>query len=98
LELDRCRAFPQTGFVFGEETDTVLEDIDRIEVIRGPGAALWGANAVSGVTNIITKSAKETQGTLVSGGGVEERGFGTVRYGGRLATNLSMGRFPPDRM
>lgn len=74
---------------FWEETDTVLEDIDRIEVIRGPGAALWGANAVNGVINIITKSAKETQGVLVSGGGgVEERGFGTVRYGGQLGTNV----------
>jgi iron complex outermembrane receptor protein len=80
---------PLFSGVFWEETDTVLEDIERIEVIRGPGAALWGANAVNGVINIITKSAKETQGTLLSGGGgVEERGFGTVRYGGQLATNL----------
>jgi len=79
---------PLFSGVFWEETDTVLEDVDRIEVIRGPGATLWGANAVNGVINIITKSAQETQGTLISaGGGNEERGFGTVRYGGRLGTN-----------
>ncbi|MBI4664423.1 MAG: TonB-dependent receptor [Verrucomicrobia bacterium] len=76
---------PLFSGVFWEETDTDLEDIERIEVIRGPGATLWGANAVNGIINIITKNAKETQGTLVSGGGgVEERGFGTARYGGRL--------------
>ena len=80
---------PLFSGVFWEETDTVLEDIDRIEVIRGPGATLWGANAVNGVINIITKSAKQTQGTLISGGGgIEERGFGTVRYGGRMGTNV----------
>lgn len=60
---------PLFSGVFWDETDTVLEDVDRIEVIRGPGAALWGANAVNGVINIITKSAKETTGTMVSTGG-----------------------------
>ena len=71
---------------FGDVQDTVLEDIERIEVIRGPGATLWGANAVNGVINIITKSAKDTQGGLLSAGfGNEERGFGTLRYGGELA-------------
>lgn len=80
---------PLFSGVFWEETDTVLEDVDRIEVIRGPGATVWGANAVNGVINIITKSARETQGTLISGGGgVEERALGTVRYGGRLGTNV----------
>jgi len=79
---------PLFSGVFWEETDTVLEDVDRIEVIRGPGAALWGANAVNGVINVITKTAKETQGTLISGGGgLEERGFGAVRYGGAVGTN-----------
>ncbi len=79
---------PLFSGVFWDETDTVLEDVDRIEVIRGPGATLWGANAVNGVINIITKSAKETSGTLMSaGGGLEERGFGAARYGGRLGTN-----------
>ena len=69
-----------------DQQDTVLEDIERIEVVRGPTAALWGANAINGVINIITKSAKDTQGTLISGGyGTEAPGFGTVRYGGRLS-------------
>jgi len=68
--------------VYWEVQDTPLEDIDRIEVIRGPGAALWGANAVNGVINITTKQAESTIGGLVSaGGGTRERGFGTARYG-----------------
>ena len=66
--------------------DTMLEDIDRIEVIRGPGAALWGANAVNGVINIITKHAADTQGGLLSTGfGSEEKAFAAYRYGGELA-------------
>jgi iron complex outermembrane recepter protein len=79
---------PLFSGVFWEEVDTVLEDLDRIEVIRGPGATLWGANAVNGVINIISKNARDTQGLLLSGGGgIEERGFGTVRYGGNLGSN-----------
>jgi iron complex outermembrane receptor protein len=69
--------------------DTLLEDVDRIEVIRGPGGTIWGANAVNGVINIITKRAQETQGgLLVAGGGSEEQGFGGVRYGGNIGENL----------
>jgi iron complex outermembrane receptor protein len=69
--------------------DTMLEDIERIEVIRGPGAALWGSNAVNGVINIITKTARETQGTLLAGGtGTEEKGFGALRYGGKVGENF----------
>jgi len=65
--------------------DTLLEDIDRIEVIRGPGGTLWGANAVNGVINIITKNARETQGGMaIAGGGDEEQGFGALRYGGKV--------------
>lgn len=76
------------GVVWGVE-DVVLEDLDRIEVIRGPGGTLWGANAVNGVINIMTKSAKETQGALVSTTfGTENQPLTTVRYGGQLATNL----------
>jgi iron complex outermembrane recepter protein len=76
---------PLFSGAFWDTEDTVLEDIDRIEVIRGPGATLWGANAVNGVINIITKKAKETQGTLVVGGvGTEEQVFGTVRHGGKF--------------
>ena len=68
---------------YWEVQDTLLEDIDRIEVIRGPGGTIWGPNAVNGVINIITKDTKETRGTLISaGGGNIEQGFGNVRYGG----------------
>ncbi len=68
--------------VLWEMEDTLLEDIDRIEVIRGPGAALWGANAVNGVINIITRKARDTMGTLVvAGAGTEERGFAALRHG-----------------
>lgn len=66
--------------------DTMLEDIDRIEVIRGPGAALWGANAVNGVINIITKHSGSSQGGLLSAGfGSEEKAFGAYRYGGQIS-------------
>lgn len=75
---------PLFAGVFWDVQDVVLEDIERIEVIRGPGGALWGANAVNGVINIITKRAEDTQGTLISGGtGTEEKGFVTGRYGGK---------------
>src|SRR5216684_3381071 len=79
---------PLFSGVFWDVQDTVLEDIDRIEVISGPGATLWGANAVNGVINILTKSARDTQGFLLyGGGGTEERAFGGLRYGGQLGTN-----------
>ncbi len=80
---------PSFGGVYWNVQDLVLEDLDRIEVIRGPGATLWGANAVNGVINIITKSAKETQGTLLSTSfGTEDQPSVSARYGGRLASNL----------
>lgn len=76
---------PLFSGVLWDEQDVPLEDIERIEVIRGPGATLWGANAVNGVINIITKRAEDTQGTMVSGGyGNHETGFGTARYGGKI--------------
>jgi len=80
---------PLFSGVFWDVQGTMMEDIDRIEVVRGPGATLWGANAVNGVINIITRSAADTQGLLVSGGGGnQERGFGGVRYGGVVNSNV----------
>lgn len=77
-----------SGVYWDAQPPVFMEDIERIEVIRGPGASLWGANAVNGVINIITKSAKDTQGTLwVAGGGGEEKGFGGVRVGGKIGDN-----------
>lgn len=70
--------------IYWNAQDVVLEDVDRIEVIRGPGGALWGANAVSGVINIITRPAAATQGNLLSlGAGTRER-QGTLRHGGQI--------------
>src|SRR5436190_532470 len=60
---------PLFAGVYWDVQDTLLEDIDRIEVVSGPGGTLWGANAVNGVINIISKSAKETQGTMLTAGG-----------------------------
>ncbi|MCK5323839.1 MAG: TonB-dependent receptor plug domain-containing protein, partial [Desulfobulbaceae bacterium] len=84
---------PSFSGVHWEVIDIFLEDVDRIEVIRGPGATLWGANAVNGVINIITKHAADTQGGLIAmGAGTEERGFGGVRYGTDMG-ETTYGRF-----
>jgi len=70
--------------VFWDMHDVMMEDIDRIEVIRGPGATLWGANAVNGIINIVTKNARETQGALIKAGvGTEEKQNEKLRYGGK---------------
>lgn len=82
---------PLFSGVFWDVQDVMLEDIDRIEVIRGPGATLWGANAVNGVINIMMKKAKATQGGLVTAGaGSLEQGFGSARYGGKSRRGLSI--------
>ncbi len=68
---------------YWEVQNLMLEDVDRIEVIRGPGGTIWGPNAVNGVINVITKNSKDTQGFLATaGGGTVEQGFGNFRYGG----------------
>ena len=79
---------PLFSGVFWEAQDVMLEDVDRIEVISGPGATQWGANAVNGVINIITRSASATQGTLASiSAGTRESG-GAARYGGKLGDSF----------
>lgn len=79
-----------TAGTYWEVQDTNMDDIDRIEVIRGPGGTIWGPNAVNGVINIITKNAKDTQGLLVSaGGGNVSQGFLNFRYGGSHGQGLS---------
>lgn len=87
--VDGRPMYTQTfGGVYWDVLDLPLEDIERIEVIRGPGGSVWGANAVNGVVNIITKKASDTHGGLVVvGGGNVDQGFGTVQYGGNAGKN-----------
>ena len=81
---------PTVGGVNWDTQDVPLEDIERIEVIRGPGATVWGANAVNGVINVITKQAKDTQGVLATaGGGTQDQAFGTTQYGGKIGEDAS---------
>src|SRR6266571_2629832 len=81
---------PLFAGVYWDVQDVPLNDIERIEVIRGPGATLWGANAVNGVVNIITKSAGATQGTYTSiRGGNEDRVVATGRFGGKTSRGVA---------
>src|ERR1700737_3957465 len=79
---------PLFSGVYWNIQDVMLEDVDRIEVIRGPGATLWGANAVDGVINIITKPAASTQsGVVTAGGGNKEGGSGRARDRSKFGKN-----------
>jgi len=80
---------PLFSGVFWDSQDTVMDNIDRIEVIRGPGATLWGSNAVNGVVNIITKKAQNTQGSYLSAIiGNQEKGSIEMRHGGQIDEDL----------
>ncbi|WP_176214775.1 TonB-dependent receptor plug domain-containing protein [Reichenbachiella faecimaris] len=80
---------PLFSGVFWDRQDYLLEDIDQIEVISGPGGTLWGANAVNGVINITSKGAKETQGLFLEGSvGNELKTLVSTRYGGKIAPNI----------
>jgi iron complex outermembrane recepter protein len=79
---------PLFSGVFWDVQDYLMDDIDRIEVIRGPGGSLWGSNAVNGVINITTKPAQDTQGGYFEGEtGTQEHATGALRYGGKLGDN-----------
>ncbi|HEX4023899.1 MAG TPA: TonB-dependent receptor [Steroidobacteraceae bacterium] len=81
---------PLFSGVFWDLQDYPLEDIDHIEVISGPGGTLWGANAVNGVINIITRSSKDTQGAYAeAGGGSQLNAIASARYGGTLSANTT---------
>jgi len=80
---------PLYAGVYWDVQNVLLEDVDRIEVISGPGGTLWGANAVNGVINIITKSAKETPGLFFQGGGGNQLPWsGDLRYGGEIGQDF----------
>lgn len=81
---------PLFSGVYWDVQDVLMEDIERIEVIRGPGATLWGANAVNGVINVITKNAKDTLGGLISGQVGSEEDILGLRYGWKLPNGASM--------
>lgn len=81
---------PNFGGVYWDMQDVLLEDVERIEVIRGPGGTLWGANAVNGVINILTKNAKDTQGVYaMAGGGTQAKILDGARYGGKIGEDVN---------
>jgi iron complex outermembrane recepter protein len=80
---------PLFSGVFWDRQDYVLEDVDRVEIVSGPGGALWGANAVNGVINITTRSARDTQGLYMSGGGGNQLAQAELRYGDSLSSGTA---------
>jgi iron complex outermembrane recepter protein len=81
---------PLFSGVFWDVQDVLLEDVDRIEVVSGPGGTLWGANAVNGVINIITRHGEQTQGALLEVGlGSELRSFANARFGGSVSPTIN---------
>lgn len=91
LTVDGRSAYtPTFSGVFWDTLDIPLSDIDRVEVIRGPGGSIWGANAVTGVISIFTKKATDAKGTRIeAGAGNIEQGFGLAQYGGDLGKDTS---------
>lgn len=82
---------PLFGGVFWDAQSVLLEDVERIEVVRGPGGTVWGANAVNGVINVVTRTAKDTHGTFVEGGGGNlERSYAGFRQGGSISENADL--------
>ncbi|MDO8586858.1 MAG: TonB-dependent receptor [Armatimonadota bacterium] len=80
---------PLFSGVFWDVQDLPLSTVERIEVIRGPGATMWGANAVNGIINIITKNAKDTTGSFATAAyGTDERPLGDVRHGGKIGSGF----------
>jgi len=80
---------PLFSGIYLDSLDVVVDDIDRIEVISGPGATLWGANAMNGVINIITRTAYLSDGTLVRADAGNEQRALTARYGGKTSDETS---------
>ena len=89
---------PLDSGVWWDQQDVIMDDIERIEVIRGPGASLWGANAVNGVINITTKSAKNNQGGLLSAHAGDERGGVGLRYGAKIGDDAYLKIFGTTTM
>ncbi len=91
VQVDGRAVFqPTFNGVYWDSVDVLMDDIDRIEVIRGPGGSMWGANAVNGIINIITKSSADTRGFFAeAGGGNEALGFIGMRVGGQTPAGIN---------
>ena len=87
---------PLYSGVYWDAQDVLPENIERIEVVSGPGGTLWGANAVNGVINIITRKAADTQGGLVDLAGGDQESSAALQYGGRLDSNLNYRVYAQD--